>query len=43
MEFFHIISVVQLVVWVLVICAIIYLVFKRIEDKKNETFEDRDN
>lgn len=25
------------------ITAIIYLIFKRIEDKKNEDFEDRDN
>ncbi len=43
MEFFSILSVVQLVIWVVIIFIIIYLVFKRVEDKKKETFEKRDN
>lgn len=29
--------------WVFVVLALIYLIGKRMEDKENETFEDRDN
>lgn len=29
--------------WVFIVLALIYLIGKRIEDKENETFEDRDN
>ena len=43
MEFFRVINVVQLLCWIVFICLLIYLVFKRLEDKKDETFEDRDN
>ncbi len=43
MELFWLISVLQVIFWVAIILIIIYLVFKRIEDKKKETFEDRDN
>jgi len=43
MELFHIINMLQLLAWVVIICLIIYFVFKRIEAEKNESFEDRDN
>ncbi len=43
MEFFWIIGVLQVLFWVIIILALIYFVFKRIEDKKRENFEDRDN
>ncbi|MFT5167786.1 MAG: preprotein translocase subunit YajC [Saprospiraceae bacterium] len=43
MEFFWVLSVLQLIFWVVIIFIIIYLVFKRIEDKKKETFDNRDN
>ena len=43
MEFFWILNVLQLIFWVVLILIVIYLVFKRIEDKKNETFDNRDN
>jgi len=43
MEFFWIIGVLQVLFWIVIICIIIYLVFKRIEAKKKETFEKRDN
>jgi len=33
----------QLLILVSVIIALIYLIIKRIEDKKKETFEQRDN
>jgi len=33
----------QILILVAVIIALIYLIFKRIEDKKKETFEQRDN
>ncbi len=29
--------------WVFIVLALIYLIGKRMEDKENETFEDRDN
>jgi len=43
MELFSFISVLQVIIWGVIILIIIYLIFKRIEDKKKETFEDRDN
>jgi preprotein translocase subunit YajC len=33
----------EIIFFVLVIVALIYLIIKRIEDKRNETFEKRDN
>jgi len=32
----------QILFWVFLIVSLIYLIGKRIEDKENETFEDRD-
>lgn len=32
----------QFLFWVFLLCALMYLIAKRIEDKKKETFEDRD-
>ncbi len=29
--------------WIIILILLIYLIFKRIEDKKKEKFEDRDN
>lgn len=43
MEFFRIIGVLQIMFWVVMMLMVIYLIFKRIEDKKRENFEDRDN
>lgn len=31
------------IIWGAIFIALIYLVFKRVEDKSNETFEKRDN
>jgi len=33
----------NILIWATGILLVIYLIFKRIEDKKKETFEDRDN
>lgn len=43
MEFFWMLGVLQVIFWVVIIFIIIYLVFKRIEDKKKESFDKRDN
>lgn len=42
MEFFLALSVLQVVFWVIVFLIIIYLVFRRFEEKKKENFDKRD-
>jgi len=34
---------IQILIFIAVVIALIYLIIKRIADKKNETFEKRDN
>ncbi len=42
MEFFLALSVLQVVFWVIIFLIIIYLVFRRFEEKKKENFDKRD-
>ncbi len=42
MEFFLALGVLQVVFWVIVFLIIIYLVFRRFEEKKKENFDKRD-
>lgn len=37
------IGLLQILIWLFFLGAIIYLIIRRIEKKKEETFEDRDN
>lgn len=32
----------EVIIWTFLVGALIYLIFQRIEEKENETFEDRD-
>ncbi len=41
--FYNILTELYIGGWIIILILLIYFIFKRIEDKKKEKFEDRDN